>query len=420
MRQQGEQPLDVVAFNRSPGPSFISPPFASAHGPCPVPLPSSLRPRALRRSEGRAPNSATPARGPPPPGSRELRMRRHFAEELAQRARRRAAHRSPAGTSFMTPACAAICAPAPILIWPAEPAWPPSATKSPITRRAGDAALPDHHAMAADRRRCGRSARGCRSWSLADDRVAVGAAVDRRFGADLDVVLDDHAADLRHFEMAARPHRETKTVLADVRAGMDDHTIADQRAERWSTARRSTLSRPIRTSGPITALAPMRVPAPISAPGRSPRRGRRSTPGSSRAAEWTKAARRNADLAENRARPHRLRVKPRHRLRPSRDRVARRSARRSRPAPARRSAARQHRGGAGRLEMRRDSADCRGRRGRPARPRRAAATSRTIRPAIGAVAERRAGPLRDLAERRRGRSGKKPIFASRSFFAGGL
>ena len=47
-------------------------------------------------------------------------------------------------------------------------------------------------------------------------------------GADLDVVLDDHAADLRHFEMAARPHRETESVLADPHAGMDDDAVADK------------------------------------------------------------------------------------------------------------------------------------------------------------------------------------------------
>ena len=41
--------------------------------------------------------------------------------------------RSPAGMSVITPAAAATCAPAPIFRWPAMPAWPPSAAKSPIT-----------------------------------------------------------------------------------------------------------------------------------------------------------------------------------------------------------------------------------------------------------------------------------------------
>ncbi len=52
---------------------------------------------------------------------------------------------------------------------------------------------------------------------LADDRVAIGAAIDRRSGADLDVVLDDHAADLRRLEMPAGTHREPESVLTDVR-----------------------------------------------------------------------------------------------------------------------------------------------------------------------------------------------------------
>src|SRR5579871_3856371 len=40
--------------------------------------------------------------------------------------------------------------------------------------------------------------------ALANDRVAVRAAVDRDAGADLDVVLDDDPSNLRHLEMAAR------------------------------------------------------------------------------------------------------------------------------------------------------------------------------------------------------------------------
>src|SRR5579872_677638 len=66
---------------------------------------------------------------------------------------------------------------------------------------------------------------------LADDRVAIGAAVDRRAGADLDIVLNDDAADLRHFRVAARPHGEAESVLADMDAGMDDDAVADQGAE---------------------------------------------------------------------------------------------------------------------------------------------------------------------------------------------
>ena len=80
--------------------------------------------------------------------------------------------------------------------------------------------------------------------ALADDRVAIGAAVDGRAGADLDVVLDDDAPDLRHLEMPAGPEREAETVLSDVRAGMDDDAVADQRAgERRARARSSSRGR---------------------------------------------------------------------------------------------------------------------------------------------------------------------------------
>ena len=65
--------------------------------------------------------------------------------------------------------------------------------------------------------------------ALADDRVAVGAAVDRYAGANLDIVLNDDAADLGHFEMPPRPEGEPEAVLSNMCAGMNDHAIADQR-----------------------------------------------------------------------------------------------------------------------------------------------------------------------------------------------
>ena len=65
--------------------------------------------------------------------------------------------------------------------------------------------------------------------ALADHGVAVRAPIDRHPGADLDVVLNDDAADLRHFEMPPRPEGEPEAVLADMRAGVNDHPVADQR-----------------------------------------------------------------------------------------------------------------------------------------------------------------------------------------------
>src|SRR5262245_9584356 len=64
--------------------------------------------------------------------------------------------------------------------------------------------------------------------ALADHRVLEGAAVDAAVGTDLDVVLNDHAADLRHLEMPLGAHGEAETSLPDAHAGMQDHPVADQ------------------------------------------------------------------------------------------------------------------------------------------------------------------------------------------------
>ena len=65
--------------------------------------------------------------------------------------------------------------------------------------------------------------------ALADYGVAVCAPVDCHAGADLDIVLDDDATDLGHFEVPPRPEREPEAVLPDMRAGVNDHPVADQR-----------------------------------------------------------------------------------------------------------------------------------------------------------------------------------------------
>ena len=64
--------------------------------------------------------------------------------------------------------------------------------------------------------------------ALADDGVAGRAAVDRRIGADFDVVLNDDAPGLRDFLMSLRTRQIAEAVLADASAGMDDHAVADQ------------------------------------------------------------------------------------------------------------------------------------------------------------------------------------------------
>src|SRR5262245_14227687 len=61
--------------------------------------------------------------------------------------------------------------------------------------------------------------------SLADHGVAIGTAVDRAASADFHVVLDDDAADLRHFRMAVPAERIAEAVLAETAAGMNDHAV---------------------------------------------------------------------------------------------------------------------------------------------------------------------------------------------------
>ena len=65
------------------------------------------------------------------------------------------------------------------------------------------------------------------------------AAVDRGAGADLDVILNDHAADLRHLEWPVPARHEAEAILPDAAAGMHDHPVADQRVAGLCSRRRS-------------------------------------------------------------------------------------------------------------------------------------------------------------------------------------
>ena len=53
--------------------------------------------------------------------------------------------------------------------------------------------------------------------ALADHGIAQGAPVDGGIGADFDPILNDDAADLRHFQVARLAHGEAEAVLADGR-----------------------------------------------------------------------------------------------------------------------------------------------------------------------------------------------------------
>ena len=78
----------------------------------------------------------------------------------------------------------------------------------------------------------------------ADDRVVDAAAIDRRVGADLDVVVDDAPADVRNLLVSALREDVAEAIAADPGARVRDDAIADLGARvhghRWvqvSTAR---------------------------------------------------------------------------------------------------------------------------------------------------------------------------------------
>src|SRR5262245_57729791 len=60
-----------------------------------------------------------------------------------------------------------------------------------------------------------------------DDRVAGAAAIDAGIGADLGVLAEQDAPELRHLDVAPAIGREAKPVLADAHAGIDGDAGAE-------------------------------------------------------------------------------------------------------------------------------------------------------------------------------------------------
>src|SRR5437899_5501249 len=87
---------------------------------------------------------------------------------------------------------------------------------------------PGYNAIAADANIVGDLHQIVDLGALSDDGVGHRAAIDGRVGADLDVVLDDDAADLRHALRSLGAGHEAEAVLADPCAAMDDDAVADQ------------------------------------------------------------------------------------------------------------------------------------------------------------------------------------------------
>src|SRR5665213_841492 len=65
--------------------------------------------------------------------------------------------------------------------------------------------------------------------AFADHGVANAAPIDPRSRTDLDIVVNDDTAKLRHLGMSPGTHQIAETVLADVRSRVDDDPISDMR-----------------------------------------------------------------------------------------------------------------------------------------------------------------------------------------------
>src|SRR5262249_36827413 len=92
---------------------------------------------------------------------------------------------------------------------------------------AGDAALRDDDAVAADHHILSDLHQVAALGALADHRGAIGPAIDGGSGANLHIVLNDNPTHLQDFAVTGCSHHIAESVLADGAAGVNDHTIAD-------------------------------------------------------------------------------------------------------------------------------------------------------------------------------------------------
>ena len=107
--------------------------------------------------------------------------------------------------------------------------------------------------------------------AVADERVLDGAAVDRRVGADLDIVAEADAAEMGNLHVAVGVGREAEAVTADDGTCLENAT----RADRDVTADRDTRLQPavvaeaapssITQFGPMEQRSPITTPAPTTA-----------------------------------------------------------------------------------------------------------------------------------------------------------
>ena len=102
--------------------------------------------------------------------------------------------------------------------------------------------LRDNHAVAANDHIVAHLYQIVDLSPLPDHGVADCAAIDRRAGADLDAILDDHASDLRHLPVRAPLLQISESILADMAAGMNDHAIAHKAVRESGTGSDRTVA----------------------------------------------------------------------------------------------------------------------------------------------------------------------------------
>src|SRR5262245_50589583 len=64
--------------------------------------------------------------------------------------------------------------------------------------------------------------------AFADDGVTDSPTINGRPGSDLNVILDNNTADLRHFKMSFAAHHKAESILPDIASRVDDHPITNQ------------------------------------------------------------------------------------------------------------------------------------------------------------------------------------------------
>src|SRR5690606_17931634 len=65
--------------------------------------------------------------------------------------------------------------------------------------------------------------------AFADNRIGQRATIDRGIGANFDIVLNDHAANLRIFHQAGWSGQKAEPILANLNTGMENDAVTDDR-----------------------------------------------------------------------------------------------------------------------------------------------------------------------------------------------